>query len=289
VRGGEQFFVVFSDVSGAHFLQFGERFTRFAPSALTRSACGLRVKEKRIFSKKREQVFWTREKEQNSFFFSFCFSPPSQASTMTSQGIPEDIKQQLASVKGEKEQKEKKIEELVEERKKLETKLLETTDKEQAARLEAAIKSVKEDVDRISSQLPALNEQIKFLLGECDFFSSLFLWRDYEIQFTSFVFHFSLLSHTKSEPSSSHTAIPIYSTTSSSHNESSPLIPRQVFELFCFSFSYPDSISFLSFLLHRAGMAAICGLSSSLFSGVGLASGASVFHSFSSCSLCSGF
>ena len=206
---------------------------------------------------------------------------------MTSQGIPEDIKQQLASVKGEKEQKEKKIEELVEERKKLETKLLETTDKEQAARLEAAIKSVKEDVDSLRAQIPALNEHIKFLLGECDFFFFFFLWRDYEIQFTSFVFHFSLLSHTKSEPSSSHTAIPIYSTSSSSPHEGSPLILRQVFELFYFSLSYPDSI-FL-FLLHRAGMAAICGLSPSLFSGVGLASGASVFHSFSSCSLYSGF
>ena len=59
VRGGEQFVVVFSDVSGAHFLQFGERFTRFAPSALTRSACGLRVKKKKKRKKKnREQVFF---------------------------------------------------------------------------------------------------------------------------------------------------------------------------------------------------------------------------------------
>ena len=128
-----------------------------------------------------------------------------------------------------------------------------------------------------------------FFLVSVIFFFFFFLWRDYEIQFTSFVFHFSLLSHTKSEPSSLHTAIPIYSTSSGSPHESSPLIPRQVFELFYFSFSYPDSISFLSFLLHRAGMAAICGLSSSIFSGVGLASGASVFHSFSSCSLYSGF
>ena len=93
---------------------------------------------------------------------------------MTSQGIPEDLKQQLAKKEAEKEQKGREIKELVEERKKLETKLLETTDKEQAARLEAAIKSVKEDVDRISSQLPALNEQIKFLLGECDFFFFFF-------------------------------------------------------------------------------------------------------------------
>jgi len=55
VRGGEQFFVVFSDVSGAHFLQFGERFTRFAPSALTRSACGLRVKKKLNFFTRRKK------------------------------------------------------------------------------------------------------------------------------------------------------------------------------------------------------------------------------------------
>ena len=90
---------------------------------------------------------------------------------MTSQGIPEDLKQQLAKKEAEKEQKGREIKELVEERKKLETKLLETTDKEQAVKLEAAIKSVKEDIDSLRGEIPALNDQIKFLLGECDFFS----------------------------------------------------------------------------------------------------------------------
>ena len=71
MRGGEQFFVVFSDVTGARFLQFGQRFirfTRFAPAALTCSAFGLRLKEKEkdfFFQKKREQVFF------GPFFLSF--------------------------------------------------------------------------------------------------------------------------------------------------------------------------------------------------------------------------
>ena len=83
---------------------------------------------------------------------------------MTSQGIPEDIKQQLASVKGEKEQKEKKIEELVEERKKLETNLRKAKQEERPD-IEAAIKNVKEDIDSLRGEITALNEQIKFLLG----------------------------------------------------------------------------------------------------------------------------
>ena len=64
MRGGEQFFVVFSDVTGARFLQFGQRFTRFAPAALTCSAFGLRLKEQNFFFF--FFFFWG-----NKFFFSF--------------------------------------------------------------------------------------------------------------------------------------------------------------------------------------------------------------------------
>jgi len=64
-------------------------------------------------------VFLTNQKLDTAltkllvFLFLLLFFTPSQASTMTSQGIPEDIKQQLAKKEAEKEQKEKKIEELV--------------------------------------------------------------------------------------------------------------------------------------------------------------------------------
>ena len=94
---------------------------------------------------------------------------------MTSQGISEDIKQQLAKKEAEKEQKEKKIEELVEERKKLETNLRKAKQEERPD-LEASIVRIEKDVDSLRAQIPALNEQIRLLLGECDFFFSSFFF-----------------------------------------------------------------------------------------------------------------
>jgi len=131
---------------------------------------------------------------------------------MTSQGISEDIKQQLAKKEAEKEQKEKKIEELVEERKKLETNLRKAKQEERPD-IEASIARIEKDVDSLRAQLPALNEQIRLLLGECDFFF-FFLAR---LRNSIHLFRLSFLPSlpTKSEPSSSHTAIPIYNISSS--------------------------------------------------------------------------
>ena len=93
---------------------------------------------------------------------------------MTSQGIPEDLKQQLTTLRAEKEQKERDIKELVAKREGLEAKLLESTDKDQTAKIEAAIKNVKEDIARLDNNITELNKQITSLLGECDFFFLLF-------------------------------------------------------------------------------------------------------------------
>ena len=84
----------------------------------------------------------------------------------SSQGIPEDIKQQLAFLYAEKGKKEKKSDELVVERKKLEAKLLETSDKDQAAKVQASIDGVKDDLSRVDREIHDLNEQIKLLLGK---------------------------------------------------------------------------------------------------------------------------
>ena len=83
----------------------------------------------------------------------------------SSQGIPEDIKQQLVFLYAEKGKKEKKSDELVDERKKLEAKLLETSDKDQA-KVQASIDSVKEDIAAARKDVHDLNEQIKLLLGK---------------------------------------------------------------------------------------------------------------------------
>ena len=90
------------------------------------------------------------------------FSRPSKAS---SQGIPEDIKLQLAKKEADKEKKEKKSDELVAERKKLEANLLETSDKDQA-KVQASINGVKEDIAAARKDVHDLNEQIKLLLGK---------------------------------------------------------------------------------------------------------------------------
>ena len=65
----------------------------------------------------------------------------------------------------EKKKKEKKIEELVEERKKLETNLRKAKQEERPD-IEASIARIEKDVDSLRAQIPALNDQIKSLLGE---------------------------------------------------------------------------------------------------------------------------
>ena len=85
---------------------------------------------------------------------------------MASQGIPEDIKQQLAKKEADKEKKEKKSDELVAKRERLETKLLEISDKDQAAKVQASIDGVKDDLSRVDRDVHDLNEQIKLLLGK---------------------------------------------------------------------------------------------------------------------------
>ena len=84
----------------------------------------------------------------------------------SSQGIPEDIKQQLAKKEADKEKKEKKSDDLVAERKKLEDKLLETSDKDQAAKVQASIDRIEGDLSRVDREVHDLNEQIKLLLGK---------------------------------------------------------------------------------------------------------------------------
>ena len=84
----------------------------------------------------------------------------------SSQGIPEDIKQQLAKKEADKEKKEKKSDDLVVKRKRLETELLETSDKDKAAKVQASIDGVKDDLSRVDREIHDLNEQIKLLLGK---------------------------------------------------------------------------------------------------------------------------
>jgi len=84
----------------------------------------------------------------------------------SSQGIPEDIKQQLAKKEEEKKRAKQKSDELVVERKTLEAKLLETSDKDQAAKVQASIDGVKDDLSRVDREIHDLNEQIKLLLGK---------------------------------------------------------------------------------------------------------------------------
>ena len=84
----------------------------------------------------------------------------------SSQGIPEDIKQQLAGKEEEKKRAKQKSDELVAKRERLEAKLLETSDKDQAAKVQASIDGVKDDLSRVDRDVHDLNEQIKLLLGK---------------------------------------------------------------------------------------------------------------------------
>jgi len=84
----------------------------------------------------------------------------------SSQGIPEDIKQQLAKKEADKEKKEKKSDDLVAERKKLEDKLLETSDKDLAAKVQASIDRIEGDIAAARKDVHDLNEQIKLILGK---------------------------------------------------------------------------------------------------------------------------
>ena len=84
----------------------------------------------------------------------------------SSQGIPEDIKQQLAGKEEEKKRAKQKSDDLVGERKKLEAKLLETSDKDQAAKVQASIDRIEGDLSRVDREIHDLNEQIKLLLGK---------------------------------------------------------------------------------------------------------------------------
>ena len=84
----------------------------------------------------------------------------------SSQGIPEDIKQQLAKKEADKEKKEKKSDDLVVKRERLEAKLLETSDKDKAAKVQASIDRIEGDISRVDREVHDLNEQIKLLLGK---------------------------------------------------------------------------------------------------------------------------
>ena len=84
----------------------------------------------------------------------------------SSPGIPEDIKQQLAGKEEEKKRAKQKSDELVAKRERLEAKLLETSDKDQAAKVQASIDGVKDDLSRVDREIHDLNEQIKLLLGK---------------------------------------------------------------------------------------------------------------------------
>jgi hypothetical protein len=93
---------------------------------------------------------------------------------MASQGIPDDIKQQLDRKEREKEKKEKKIDELIEERKKLEEKLLETNDKDQSAKIQASIDRIEKDISRLENGLNHISEETKLLIGKRLFFNFFF-------------------------------------------------------------------------------------------------------------------
>ena len=84
---------------------------------------------------------------------------------VSSQGIPEDIKQQLAGKEEEKKRAKQKSDDLVAERKKLETELR-TAKPEERADIQSSINSVKDDLSRVDREVHDLNEQIKLLLGK---------------------------------------------------------------------------------------------------------------------------
>ena len=84
----------------------------------------------------------------------------------SSQGIPEDIKQQLSNKEEEKKRAKQKSDELVAKRERLEDKLLETSDKDQAAKVQASIDRIEGDLSRVDREVHDLNEQIKLILGK---------------------------------------------------------------------------------------------------------------------------
>ena len=84
---------------------------------------------------------------------------------MASQGIPEDIKQQLAKKEADKEKKEKKSDELVAKRERLETELR-TAKPEERTDIQYSIDRIEGDLSRVDREVHDLNEQIKFLLGK---------------------------------------------------------------------------------------------------------------------------
>jgi len=83
----------------------------------------------------------------------------------SSQGIPEDIKQQLAKKEADKEKKEKKSDELVAKRERLETELR-TAKPEERTDIQYSIDRIEGDLSRVDREVHDLNEQIKFLLGK---------------------------------------------------------------------------------------------------------------------------
>ena len=83
----------------------------------------------------------------------------------SSQGIPEDIKQQLAGKEEEKKRAKQKSDDLVVKRERLETELR-TAKPEERADIQASIDGVKDDLSRVDREVHDLNEQIKLLLGK---------------------------------------------------------------------------------------------------------------------------
>ena len=83
----------------------------------------------------------------------------------SSQGIPEDIKQQLAKKEEEKKRAKQKSDDLVVKRERLETELR-TAKPEERAYIQSSIDGVKDDLSRVDREVHDLNEQIKLLLGK---------------------------------------------------------------------------------------------------------------------------
>ena len=83
----------------------------------------------------------------------------------SSQGIPEDIKQQLSNKEEEKKRAKQKSDDLVVKRERLETELR-TAKPEERADIQASIDGVKDDLSRVDREVHDLNEQIKLLLGK---------------------------------------------------------------------------------------------------------------------------
>ena len=83
----------------------------------------------------------------------------------SSQGIPEDIKQQLAGKEEEKKRAKQKSDELVVKRERLETELR-TAKPEERADIQASIDRIEGDIADARKDVHDLNEQIKALLGK---------------------------------------------------------------------------------------------------------------------------